>query len=58
MPMTRAARGFWAVARIAWPMRLFFMNMTTPAARMQASTKAATFWTPTETAPPYMRSDS
>ena len=39
MPRTRAALASCAVARIAWPMRLFFMKTMTATARMTAKTK-------------------
>ncbi len=51
MPMTRAARGFCAVARIAWPMREVFMKKTTPAASDAASTTPISLAIGTSTKP-------
>src|SRR5262245_35975913 len=40
MPSTRAARAVCAVARMAWPMRLFLMNRMTPIASSACADKA------------------
>ena len=49
MPMTLAARASWAVARMAWPMREFFINSTTTTASTPHSAKATSLMSATVT---------